>query len=228
MRNIEDLNLVNAKNQKHPNYSLEGKQTSIKVCFNDGGQVLIIGEVDNNYIHWASLTDSDDRETNRDIFNYISKGKFLRVTHSYLALQEAGLTYEEVSKWLQIKLTRKPDCPMAWLTPFEGNYGASPSQLEHNGDFFARDISHYLNQVHKKCEFREAGGAYEKVLDYYLTILQDDGGEARYYEKVRKLEEILRKEDYLFASENPGVRQKYIACRQALSTLYNRYMTAVR
>ena len=86
MKNIEELNLVNAKNQKQPNYSLEGKQTSIKVCFNDEGQVLIIGEVDNNYIHWASLTDSGDRETNRDIFNYISKGEFSKVTHSYLAL----------------------------------------------------------------------------------------------------------------------------------------------
>ena len=60
MKNIEELNLITTNTEVKPNYSLENKETSIEVFFNDAGQVLIVGVVDNNYIYWASLTDSSD------------------------------------------------------------------------------------------------------------------------------------------------------------------------
>ena len=75
IQNIEEINLITDKLQVKPNYSLENKTTSIEVYFNDKGQVLIIGVVDNNYIYWGSLTDSNDKEINRDVFDYISQGQ---------------------------------------------------------------------------------------------------------------------------------------------------------
>ena len=157
---------------------MENKETSIEVYFNDNGQVLIVGVVDNNYIYWASLTDSSDKEINSCIFDYISRGKIRKVSHLYQAIEAAGLSFQEVKRWVKISLKRKPGDEMAWLTPFRANYGSS--QIQHNGRFFAGDIGSYMQGVQKKCKFREADGAYEKVLDYYLTVLKEDGGNERY------------------------------------------------
>ena len=138
MKNIEELNLITTNTEVKPNYSLENKETSIEVFFNDAGQVLIVGVVDNNYIYWASLTDSSDKEMNANIFDYISRGSVRKVSHLYQVIVAAGMSYEEIRRWVKICLRRKPDDPMSWLTPFEGNFCST--QIQHNGKFFARDI----------------------------------------------------------------------------------------
>ena len=42
--------------------------------------------------------------------------------------------------------------------------------LPHNGRFFATDISVHYKDIQRKCRFREAGGAYEQVWEFYLTV----------------------------------------------------------
>lgn len=226
MQNIEEINLVSEKTEEKPNYSLENKLTWMDVYFNGEGQVLIVGVVDNNYIYCASLTNSDDRELNRSIFDYISRGKIRKVSHLSQALKVAGLDYGKVKRWVKISLKRKPEDPMYFVTPFDGNYGSA--QVENNGKFFAKDISYYLTRVRAKCAFREADGAYEKVLDYYLSVLKDDNGDALYYQRIKNLINIIESEAYLYGSENPEIRRKYIELRELSEKLYNRYMSAVR
>lgn len=226
MQNIEEINLVSKEVIIIPNYSLKNSLPWIDVYFNDQGQVLIVGVVDNNYIYWASLTKSDDRELNRSIFDYISRGKIRKVSHLHQALKVAGLDYGKVKRWVKISLKRKPDDPMYFFTPFDGNYGSA--QMENNGKFFAKDISYYLTRVRAKCAFREAGGTYEKVLDHYLSVLSADNGDQRYYEKVKGLINIIEAEEYLYASGIPEIRSKYIELRELSEKLYNRYMSAVR
>ena len=98
MKNIEELNLITINTEVKPNYSLENKETSIEVFFNDAGQVLIVGVVDNNYIYWASLTDSSDKEMNANIFDYISRGSVRKVSNLYQVIVAAGLSYEEIRR----------------------------------------------------------------------------------------------------------------------------------
>lgn len=227
MKKMETYNYVNDRSSVTPNYSLDGKQTAIDVYFNDNNEVLIVGFVDNNYIHWASLTKASDKELNEQIFNYISEGEIHKVTHLYQALKETGLEYGEVMKWLHIRLTRK-ERRLCWNTPFGHSYGDGTSQLPYNGRFFATDISVYYKDIQRKCRFREAGGAYEKVLDNYLRVLQDDEGDKCYYTRVKDLVDIIREEDYLMMSPTPEVRAKYLKLQEIISSLYNRYMTAVR
>lgn len=226
MKNIEELNLITTNTEVKPNYSLENKETSIEVFFNDAGQVLIVGVVDNNYIYWASLTDSSDKEMNANIFDYISRGSVRKVSHLYQVIVAAGLSYEEIRRWVKICLRRKPDDPMSWLTPFEGNFCST--QIQHNGKFFARDIAGYMDENRKKCRFREAGGAYEKVLDYYLSVFNEDDGDDFYYVRIKNLIRIIESEEYLYGSENLQIRRKYIELRKKTESLYNRYMSAVR
>ena len=226
MKNIEELNLITTNTEVKPSYSLENKETSIKVFFNNAGQVLIVGVVDNNYIYWASLTDSSDKEMNANIFDYISRGTIRKVSHLYQAIEAAGLSYEEIRRWIKICLRRKSDDPMSWLTPFGGNFCST--QIQHNGKFFARDIAGYMDANREKCRFREAGGDYEKVLDYYLSIFDEDDGNDFCYVSLQKLIHIIESEEYLYGSENPEIRRKYIELRKKAESLYNRYMTVVR
>lgn len=226
MQNIEELNLITENIQVTPNYSFENSVTSIEVYFDNAGKVLIVGVIDNNYIYWASLTDSSDKVMNGAIFDYISRGKIRKVSHLYQAIAAAGLSFEEVKRWVKICLRRKPGDPMSWLTPFEANYGST--QIQHNGRFFAGDIAGYMDKDRKRCRFREAGGAYEKVLDYYLSIFDEDDGDALYYVRVKSLINLIEAEEYLYGSENPEIRRKYIELRKRAESFYNRYMSAVR
>lgn len=226
MQNIEELNFVTDKLAVKPNYSLDNQRTCIDVYFNDKGQVLIVGEVDNNYIYWASLTSSGDREINGYIFDYISWGKIKKVTQFYKAVGAMGFSFEEVKRWVKIRLTRKSDDMMSWNTPFGASY--SSGQMKYNGQFFAKNLSYYLTDVREKCRLREAGGAYEPVLDYYLNVMRQDDGEASYYVRVKKLINIIEAEDYLYGSENMEIRRKYIRLREMSESLYNRYMSAAR
>lgn len=226
MQNIEEINLVTDKLAVKPNYDLDNRITYIEAYFNDEGQVLIVGVVDNNYIYWASLTDSSDVEMNGYIFDYISVGRVKKVCSLPKAAESVGLHYEGVKRWVKIRLTRKKEDDMAWNTPFGASFASS--QRKHNGQFFAKQIAGYMTGIRAKCKLREAGGAYEKVLDYYLAVMNEDDGNSNYYYKVKNLIHIMESEDYLYGSENPEIRRKYIRLREFGEALYNRYMTAAR
>ena len=59
---ITILNLVNQNTQVIPNYDLSGRETSISIYFNNDNDVIIVGEVDPNYIYWASTTKIYEKE----------------------------------------------------------------------------------------------------------------------------------------------------------------------
>lgn len=48
------------------------------------------------------------------------------------------------------------------------------------------------------------------------------------YEKVKQLINIIGSGEYLYGSENPEIRRKYIELREISEKPYNRYMSAVR
>ena len=226
MQNIEELNLVTDKLAVKPNYDFGNRVTYIEAYFNDKGQILIVGVVDNNYIYWASLTDSSDVEMNGYIFDYISVGRIKKTCSISKAVESVGLHYQEVKRWVKICLTRKAEDRMSWNTPFGASFVSS--QVKHNGQFFAKHVAYYMTGIREKCRLREADGAYEQVLDYYLAVMNEDDGDSNYYFKVKNLINIMESEDYLYGSENPEIRRKYISLREYGEKLYNRYMSAAR
>lgn len=182
--------------------------------------------MDNNYIHWASLTKTSDKQVNEKIFNHVANDAFMLVSHEYLALESANIKYKDLRNWFSSRLVREDRHNMAWKTPFGHYYGAD--QIQYNGKYFAEDVSYYLESLQKICRFREAVGDYSIILRTYLNKLSEDNRDYRYYEEVKPLIGILESEDYLRVSENNEIRELYKKCMDQCANLYNRYMTEVR
>jgi len=223
---INRLNLVNQKTEEMPNYDLKKRETSIKIYLNLTGNLIILGVVDNNYIHWASITKTNEIEVNESIFNYISNVKYDIVSSEYKALESVNIRYEELKKWYCSSLTRADENNMAWRTPFGHYYGVD--QVKNNGLYFAKDVNCFLASLQKLCHYRESNGNYIIVLRGYYDILSGDKGDYAYYELVKPLIGILEQENYLRVSENDEIRKLYVECMNQCSRLYNQYMTVVR
>lgn len=226
LSNIDkEYNLVNQHTKVESNYDLSSRQSSIKIYIDRKGNLIILGIVDNNYIYWASLTNTDDKELNEKIFNHIANDEFSIVSKEYLALKTRGIEYKDLCQWYSATLVRETKNNMAWKTPFGHYYGTD--QINNNGSYFANDVCHLLGTLQSSCEFRECNGEYIKVLDHYRNLLlQND--DYSYYTQIKSLEEILQKEDYLKVSKNIEIRELYTQCMDIISQLYNCYMSAVR
>ena len=229
---ITKINLVNDSTKEEPKYELARKGISITLFFNTNNDLLIVGNVDNNFIHWASLSKTTDREQNEAIFNHIAYEPFEAVAYKVSLLRSVQTGYWDAPRdnpldnpaWHQARLTRIMDGNMLWSTPFGHDYGKEKPA----GDSFARDVESYQYGLLEKCRIREAGGAYEKVLDNcldkMLKVIDDDYG----YPQVEELIKIIDQDDYLVSSPNEQIREKYINFLNLKSQLYNQYMTRVR
>ncbi len=225
---VKKLNLVNGSSKVTPNYDLSMAQSWIRLFLNRNGKLLIIGQADNNYIYWASLTDQNEKEKNEAIFNYIADEslRFDMVSNEWLVFNAAGVPYDELKTWYQTDLVRPLEQNVAWKTPFGHYYGKDQAEL--NGRSFARDVSQYLDVLKKRCRFREANGAYEAVLDYCLGELSGDYGNALYYTQIEDLISMLRQEQYLVLSDQEQIREKYLLVAETAGKLYNQYQSAIR
>lgn len=223
---IQSLNLINKNTKVNPNYDLSNRRTHIELYFNTLNDLLIVGVVDNNYIYWASKTKVYEKEINEEIFNYIENKSFELVSNENSVFKSINISYEELKMWYKTSLVRTSEHNMAWMTPFGHCYGAD--QIENNGKYFANDVAGYLKDLLRKCKFREAGGSYIKILDYYLDILKKDDNNIYYYKEVEDLIKLLENENYLVVSDNEGIRQKYLLIKQISANLYNQYMSAIR
>lgn len=225
---VRNLNLVNRNTRIIPNYDVSKRETSICLYFNRKGKVLIIGRLDNNYIYWASFTNTDDRELNKAIFNYIADDFFQVdiVSSQRNVLEFINFPYDALDTWYRTELRRASEDYKAWETPFDHYYGKKP--IEDNAESFARDISEHLKTLLTRCQFREANGAYEEILDYCLCELSMDGGNVYYYEQVKEMIYMLEAEQYLILSDQEQIREKYFRFRKEAGRLYNQCQSASR
>ena len=220
---VERLNLVCKENAVTPNYDLGNRETYITLYFTLTNEVVIAGEVDNNYIYWLSITKTGDTETNEQIFNHIASGAYQYVSNMHLALRQAGLEYSVLRDYYAARLTREKTGDMAWRTPFGHSYGKSES----NGRYFARDVSGFVCVLRRRCEIRQAGGAYQAVLQAYADSISA-ADDMDYGLTVKPVAELLAKERYLAISPDRDVRELYRRCCDLCAERYNAYMTAVR
>lgn len=225
MKDIESCNLVCKETAVKPNYDLSKRETYIKLYYTYSREVIIVGTVDNNYIHWLSVTKLDDLEINEQIFNHIANDSYQYVSNESTALKKNKMDYSVLSRSYLAKFNRANDKDVAWKTPFRGDY--RKDQIKHNGRFFAGSLSPYFSYLQKQCRFREAGGAYKQVLQYYLSSIEKIDF-MRYDADIKPVSDILDSESYLLISTNADVRNLYFECRQLCYTKYNMYMSAVR
>lgn len=182
--------------------------------------------MDNNYSHWASLTRPEERETNGAIFALLAseRGRFDKVAAEHEAIRAAGLTWEELRTWYQADLERvERDGELLWSTPFGCSYGSGIPPAS-----FARDVASFPAVLKERCRFREANGRYAPILSYCLDVLRGGDGNDLYYTQVEDMVEMLRRESYLLLSDHEEIRELYLEIQETVSTLYNRYQSAVR
>lgn len=224
---VEELNLVCEKSAVRPNYDLSGRAPYIKFYFTLAGELILVGEVDNNYIHWLSVTKIDDAGANERIFNHLAgcAWPYPYVSHEYLALRQKGLEYEVLKQAYAARLTPGKEGGTAWETPFGHYYGRD--QAENNGRYFAQDVRLFARALQKKCEVRQAGGAYKTILRAYIQAVSAIDFMS-YPNEIEPLAGLLAGESYLALSPDKEVRELYYRCREACGQKYNAYMSAVR
>ena len=224
---IYHLNQVNASNAVLPGYRPDPRQQKIEFYLSMDGKVIIVGVLDNNYIYWLSVTSVGEKEINAAIFDSIANEDYTYVTTLNNALQEAGYSYEMLKGMYHGCLFRTGEPGMEWRTPFGHYYGSD--QIEENGQFFAQDLFLLPNVLKKKCEAREARGAYVDVMKTYAKLLKvRTGNPYRDYDAARHIIDIIQEETYLKFSENSEVKSLYEELCELSSSLYNAYMTMAR
>ena len=213
---MEKYNLVSMKNSIIPTYDVTKYETAISLYFNHAGEVMIVGEIDGtDYIFWMTITKTDDVEWNEKIFNYITSGAMERVSQLYRVLEQQKLPSGVLDHGYRIRLTRAKDERLEWETPFGHAYG---KQTEQNGRIFAQDVRSFMQNVQKRCELRECGGAYAEVLKSYAEFLKQ---KETYSSEVKWLEELLAAELYLSISKTERIRRLYQECCNRCSELYH-------
>ena len=213
---------MNKSNYVSPNYDLSNKELYIKLYFSPERELCIIGELDNNYIFWCSITKLEDQELNMEIFDFITNHTFESFSNEYIVL--GNERYQHVKNWYSCAL-RKSDLPnMYWETPFGHYYGYDK---ENHGRYFSRDVKGFYQDLINKCEYRNYENRYIEVLKNYVDVLTREK-EYQYYYKMKPLISILESESYLKLTQNHKLRETYLSCMEECNRLYNRYMTAVR
>lgn len=221
---IERYNLVNESNAKHPNYDLSDRVTSIIVYLTYLDELIIVGEIDNNYIYWMSVTKLNDTEINEKIFNRIATGNYTYVSNEHNVVSYNQWDYSVFRNTVIIKFQRETG-KYAWRTPFKHYYGSS--DIHNHGKYFAKDIISYRNKLHKQCGYREAEGNYKVILQKYKSLISNIDYD-NYYSDVEPIYDLLLNESYLRLSEDENLRNLYNECCSMCSQKYNEWMTANR
>ena len=196
---IEELNLLTEENMKIPKYKPNRKFRCIKAYYPNSEDVIIVGEVDPNFIWWMSLTKIDDEETNRAIFDYLSQNEPMIFGSDAQVVGAAGYTYIQFRNFYMVELT----C--------------------------AEDIMNRRKAAGQKAKQRGEDRKILHQLRYDLeTLSYSSGDPVRDYERNEALIRRIQSETDLRCSDNPAIVEAYNRLMERCSDIYNAYMTEVR
>lgn len=216
-------NLINKNNSVTPNYKIDNKDISFNIYVSPTKEVCIIGQLDNNYICWCSMTSLDERETNAAILNYVLKFNQKMISNVSNIL---GTRYQEVMNWHKLRFYKRVyENEYRYYSPANNVFCGNDEY--NNGEFFSSEISAFYEFELSKCEYRLIDNSYITILEKYKNILTQDINYG-YYNKMKPIISILESESYIKLCPNEKIRNLYLDCITECSNLYNRYMSAVR
>jgi hypothetical protein len=220
---MEQYNLINKQNACTPNYKIKNEDLEFILYISPQQELCIIGQLDNNYKCWFSITSLEERETNASIFNYLFNYEYHLVSNEYQVLKQR---YYEIMNWRQIRIVKQHyNDELRYRFPASNAFFGDPGY--DNGRALANDICSFFEQEQQKCYFRLVGTNYINILNQYKKILFSNKDDL-YYLEMKPLISILEKEAFLRLCPKQEVRELYISCLEQCSSLYNRYMSAVR
>lgn len=220
-KDIRGLNLVSRYGLVKPGYrqDLSRKRLLEFAYLPDDETLVLLGSMDGSYPYWISETKIGDMETNTAVVESILHKDFSAFT---------GMSGEIFRKL--------KNCYRRWIlvsgndvnTPFD--HGYAKEQPQYWSRFIAGDICSYYQRLRKLCQERELDGRYLEFLRAYLEKIETEtvSDPVKEYESKKSLMDLIRSEDYLLLSDHRDIRDTYIRIRDAISELYNTYMSIVR
>lgn len=220
---MEQYNLIDKKNALTPKYIINNEELTFIIYISPEQEVCIVGQVDNNYACWISITSLNEQEKNACIFNYLLDYDYSLLSNEHNVLKQH---YYEVQKWHQIILQKQHyKDELRYRFPANGAFFGDTNY--DNGRALANDICRFFMQEQKKCEFRLADMHYMSILKQYKKILSLNK-DYMYYFEMQPLISILENEKFLKLCPKQEIRELFLSCLDECSSLYNRYMTAIR
>ena len=223
VNDMNSYNFIKPENSVAPNYDVHDKDTYFCIFVSHQEEVCIVGQVDNNYISWCSLTNISEKEINIDIINFLLGPRERIYSTEYKAL---GFRYRDVMKWHKfIVKSELFNNEYRYRSPVSSCFFGDPSH--NNGIFLANEIKEFYLKELSKCQYRLIDDVYITVLNRYKSLLMKERSPA-YYHQMLSVIAILESESYLKLCLNEEVRRLYWECLELCSSLYSAYMTASR
>ena len=245
---VAGLNLIDrSATNDNPDYNIleEFRHHEITIWMNHEGYLLIVATLDKKYSYWTSVTKVDECEKNAAILDYISRvdeanpKKFVQ----YYWMRNPGHLLEEtncfehlrddkgridLSKWYECSFILHVDDDLIEVPSREYVLTKEDHRFEKLGVSMAGAVIGFFGALQDKCVFREASGAYGRVLDNYRKMMEQKENDPMYYEEIGPLTKIIKDESYMLLSPNDKLREKYVALVELEYHRYCRYMSAVR
>ncbi|WHY87091.1 hypothetical protein QNH39_04295 [Neobacillus novalis] len=220
---MEKYNLVTKNKSLTPNYKIDDKSIYFDIYISAGKEVCIIGELDNNYLCWCSITSLSERETNVQIFQHLLNLNPNIISNKTSAL---GARFQEVRNWHRFRIEKRHYKNGEYL------YYSAGTQIfcgenTNKENVFESEMNSFYRAELAKCEYRLIDRSYLKILEKYKKILTAKQ-HFEYYVEMKPLISILETESYLKLCPNEKISGLYLECMKECSNLYNSYMTAVR
>lgn len=199
-----EYNLVNNKTSIKPNYKTKiWEMSSIKAYIDLNGKIIIIGEIDNNYIYWLSITNINDTLLNEKICDFVSKGEYDLVSNKSTVLNYNNIDYYSFKEMYCINISKL--------------YGND------NIKSFPKDAICIIDSLQKKClEYGELNAIN------FLNNLYKDISKTAPLDYSYSFKEKLEQVDFLKMSANKDIRDLYNKCCLKEISLYRIYMSLVK
>lgn len=197
---VEKYNLLTENNVKFPKYKPNLKYRCIRISYVDDNDIILIGDLDPNYIYWLSVTKLNDTETNKKIFDYVSQLEPLLFSTDALVLETmTKYSYQQFRSFYTVQIER------------------------------AEDILPHYQECKIKCKNFESKKRLLATMQHYLTALSRCHGNAvSDYKRNESIIKEIKSYKYLRLSDNPQVRELYNELDKCCANLYNAYMTEAR
>jgi len=227
LSNLEQgtLELMNNRNTVSPNYPLDVEAYTIEIYISHSGDLYIIKRIDGNYIAGASTSSIKDRERTQKIIEEMVENNSPLISQEFRVF---GTKLRDPHYVLRFEKLNENQA-IWWETT---EYISSNLNYKFGTEYFSQSITNIFFELKKISEARLKDNKYTDVLKTYQKLLskykRNDSEAKYYYEEMKPVIEIMRREKYLLLSEDSKIRSIYSSIIESGDDLYSSWMDAYR